>query len=73
VSANGSHPPDGGERRPLRERLLGSNLGCAGFGCTGLVLFLIVLVVATAHPLAVIIAGAVIMAAFGGAMLIWRE
>lgn len=73
MSANGSRPPDGGEKPPLRQRLRSGNLPCAAVGCTGLILFLVILLVALSHPFVVIVAGIVIMAVFGGAMLIWRD
>jgi len=73
MSGNGSRPPESGDTLPWRARLTHGNLPCAGFGCTGLVLLLIVLSVGIAHPFEVIIAGIVIMAAFGAAMLIWRD
>ena len=73
MSSNGSRPPENGSALPPRARRTRGNLSCAGFGCAGLVLLLILLFVGLAHPLEVTIAGIVIMAIFGGAMLIWRD
>lgn len=66
----GSGSGPGAPRGPSGAR---DNVTCTAIGCTVLVLFLLVFLVGLAHPFLVLAIGALMVAVFGGALLIWRD
>lgn len=66
----GSSSEPGSPRGPSGTR---DNVTCTAIGCAVLVLFLLVFLVGLAHPSLVLAIGALMVAVFGGALLIWRD
>jgi hypothetical protein len=72
-SHNGSHGSGAAPGRPRGPAGLSDNLTCTAVGCAALLFFLLAFLIGLAHPLLVIAIGALIMLAFGGALLLWRD
>ena len=70
VSSNGSLPPPS-PRRPFWERA--PRLSCAVAGIAVVAAFLALFLFGLAHPLIVLAAGAVMVAIFGGGLLLWKD